>query len=45
MNALNRNKIRLLVSNRMPAATCAADFNGDGQVNVIDLLLLIGDWG
>ena len=28
-----------------PPETCDADLNGDGEVKVADLLLLIGAWG
>ena len=28
-----------------PPETCAADLDGDGEVKVADLLLLIGAWG
>jgi hypothetical protein len=27
------------------STTCTADFDGDGQVDVSDILILIGDWG
>jgi hypothetical protein len=28
-----------------PTTECIADANGDGNVNVNDLLILIGNWG
>ena len=28
-----------------PSSVCASDFDGDGEVNVADVLLLIGAWG
>jgi hypothetical protein len=32
------------VSNAVPEVTCAADITGDGQVDVVDLLHLLGHW-
>jgi len=29
----------------VPSSSCDADINGDGEVNMDDLLLLIGAWG
>jgi hypothetical protein len=31
--------------NNPPAGACPGDFNGDGFVNIVDLLVLLGSWG
>ena len=40
----NGGSVAVLLNNP-PSPPCAADFNGDGYVNVIDMLDLIAHWG
>ena len=34
--------VRVEITN---SSTCSEDFDGDGEVDVTDILVLIGDWG
>lgn len=49
MNLEGRNPLHgtyaILLAPYFPPATCAADVNGDGVVNVVDMLAVINAWG
>jgi len=42
---VNMSDLLAVAITQDPCLTCPEDINSDGNVNVVDLLIVVGNWG